>query len=147
MTLQIVNTFVIKDNVPVIVLLYARATRATPLKSTLDWIGSHAQSDEPLSQITVTPQGQVLLLTLLAMNSSRLSSEYKPKRANSERTFTASFLIPVGPLTQQDVGRLTSKSGCAVCGKRTASKCSACLSAEYCSAGQYPHYSYSIVSV
>lgn len=128
--------FRIKDDVPVLVLLYGRGTRATPINTTIEWVQNVVSSRQPMPQITATPQEQTLLLTLLAINSKRLSSDYKPKRTRYEKSFKVSFLIPVGPLSQQDVGKLTNTSGCAVCGKKTASKCSGCLSAEYCGEGQ-----------
>jgi len=85
-----------------------------------------------LHQIKATEQEQTLLLKLLTLNAKHLSPSYKPKRDRSESSFKLSFLLPLGPLTQLDIGKLNSDFGCIVCGNKTVSRCSQCLSVSYC---------------
>lgn len=129
------KVFVLADNVPFFSILYQSGTRATSISTTLHWIQERMTKRESVMKINATPGEQSLLLTVLEMNAKRLSSEYQPKRGHNETDFKSSFLIPMGPLSQRDIGKATNTSGCAVCGKRTTSKCTGCLSAEYCGRG------------
>ncbi|KAJ8084341.1 hypothetical protein PM082_003110 [Marasmius tenuissimus] len=124
------------DEVPMFVVVCGRGTRTTPLKDTIGWVQEtiNASSGEPAVQrITATPQEQNLLLTLLTANAKHLSSDYNSTRCETERAFMLSFLLPVGPIPQRTLGRLANSSGCVLCGKETAKRCTGCLSVEYCS--------------
>lgn len=121
-------------------LLYCRGTRDTPASTTFRWVqDTLAQSKAkrmPVLNITASPEEQKLLLAILNLNARRLSSNYSPQRRQTEASFVLSFLLPIAPIGQQDLGRLTNHTGCVVCGKKTTSKCSQCLSVEYCGTGQ-----------
>ncbi|KAF5338127.1 hypothetical protein D9758_015386 [Tetrapyrgos nigripes] len=126
-----------KPDVPIIIVTYASAGRNTPPMDTLRWIAQHMTPANG-SQITTTPEEQMLLLTILNSNSKRLSSdfkaEYQKKRVQGEeeRLFFFSFLLPMGPLSHEDLAKLTKTEGCVVCEKKGVSKCSGCLAVEYC---------------
>jgi hypothetical protein len=55
----------------------------------------------------------------------------------SEKNFSVSFLLPLGPLDFEDIGRFNLDMGCAVCGNKITKRCSGCQSVTYCSAGMY----------
>ncbi|KAL0072615.1 hypothetical protein AAF712_000378 [Marasmius tenuissimus] len=136
--LRVLEVRKITEGVPMFVVAYGRGAHNQPLSTTVAWIqgiidrsgGTATQVN--LRQIISTPQEQNLLLTILHANSKRLSNDYTPSRRKSEETFMLSFLLPIGPLSQQDIGKLANHSGCIVCGNKTVSKCSGCLSVEYC---------------
>ena len=83
-----------------------------------------------------TVQEQALFRKLLHYNSQKLSPNNKPMLESHEKNFKISFLLPVSPLSQFDIGKLTSDTGCAVCGKRTTSRCTGCLAVAYCGPGK-----------
>lgn len=88
-----------------------------------------------LVNIKATPLEQKLLLRLLAINGKLLSQTYKPKKESTEQSFKASFLLPLGPLSYDDISKLNSDPGCVLCGKKTTSRCSQCQSVAYCGSG------------
>ena len=86
--------------------------------------------------INATLAEQQLLLRLLKQNSKRLISSYNPPRLDrTEKPFTLSFLIPVGPLGEKEMGSFNKNDGCSVCGEPARSKCSRCNAIRYCSQG------------
>lgn len=126
----------LENDVPLLVVLYERGTRATPIQSTLSWIQEVITKTRNMPQITATLEEQVLLLTILNLNAKRLSANYDPKRKMAEKTFKLSFLLPMGPLSQIDIGRLTHNTGCVLCGSKTTKRCTGCLAVEYCGPGR-----------
>ncbi|KZT64969.1 hypothetical protein DAEQUDRAFT_565796 [Daedalea quercina L-15889] len=132
---------------PVLVLLYQSVTQANVAEG-LAWLRAmqdrHADSPGYLVNIKATPLEQKLLLRLLAINGKLLSHTYKPKREPAERNFKASFFLPLGPLSFEDIGRLNSDPGCVLCGQKTTSRCSQCQSVAYCGADcqktDWPHH-------
>ncbi|KAK7052869.1 hypothetical protein VNI00_004188 [Paramarasmius palmivorus] len=81
-----------------------------------------------------TPEEQNLILMFLDQNAQRLAPNYRPARRTPESTFMISFLLPTGPVSQFDIGRLINYPGCVLCGKASTSRCSQCRSVEYCGA-------------
>ncbi|KAF9065037.1 hypothetical protein BDP27DRAFT_1298548 [Rhodocollybia butyracea] len=141
--MRVVEVRTLPSGVPVMIILYARGARDAPVNDTIPWVQEVISTSRAkgMLQIVASPEEQKLLLSILNMNARRISSDYSPKRMRSEAPFTLSFLLPIAPLSQQDIGKLTNHSGCVVCGKKTASKCSRCLSAEYCGTDcQYSHW-------
>ena len=61
-----------------------------------------------LMNIKSTPLEQKLLLKLLAINGKLLSQTYQPTKASTEQNFKVSFLLPLGPLSYEDVGKLNN---------------------------------------
>jgi hypothetical protein len=103
----------------------------------LDWISNSLRvAQKGICKVIATPEEQILLLSILDHNAGRLSPAYKPKLDTTEKTFKLSFLVPMKALSQEDVGRFTTTSGCSVCGKKTASRCSGCFLVEYCGKGR-----------
>ncbi|KAG7091274.1 hypothetical protein E1B28_010323 [Marasmius oreades] len=125
-------------DVPMFVVTYGRGAHNQPLSPTFGWISdviARSQSNSTkigFPQIISTPEEQNLLLSILQVNSKRLSADYVPDLRKTEKRFMVSFFLPIGPLSQLDIGKLANCSGCIVCGNKTISKCSGCLSVEYC---------------
>ncbi|KAJ7581241.1 hypothetical protein C8J56DRAFT_959461 [Mycena floridula] len=117
---RIVNVYVLKDGIPLIVILYGRGSRSSSPRATLDWS---------------TPQEQELLLSILNLNADRVALDYKPSRAPSERTFSLSFLLPMTDLNQQQIttSKLQFDPGCLLCGSEATKRCTGCSVADYCS--------------
>ncbi|KAI3622132.1 ankyrin repeat and mynd domain-containing protein 2-like [Moniliophthora roreri] len=131
--IRVVEVRKVAEGVPMLVVLCGRGTRDMPVMTTGVWVQETISSRRQLPQITATPEEQDLFLNILNMNSRRLASGYKPSRKKSEQSFMLSFLLPMGPMSQEDLGKLTTNaSGCIICGHKTTSKCSQCLSVEYC---------------
>ncbi|KAJ3720026.1 hypothetical protein C8R42DRAFT_710715 [Lentinula raphanica] len=130
--IRVVEVRMINDDTPVMMVLYRRGTRDSPSFEIVKWV--QQVMGAPLRQIVATAEEQKLLLAILNANARRLSSTYSVKRHSSglESAFALSFLLPVGPINQYDMGKLTHSSGCVVCGKKTNSKCSRCRAMEYC---------------
>ena len=93
------------------------------------------QKHQKMPNISATELEQKLLLLILEMNSKRLPPSLTVKRLNSEKDFKLSFLLPIGPLSYHDVGKLNLNTGCAVCGRDIVSRCSQCQSISYCGTG------------
>jgi hypothetical protein len=89
-----------------------------------------------LSRIKATALEQTFLETILDQNSRFLSPAFKPERRLSETPFKLSFLLPLTPLSFDDIAKFNNDPGCRVCGKKTVSRCSSCQSVSYCSAGE-----------
>ncbi|KAK7052837.1 hypothetical protein VNI00_004156 [Paramarasmius palmivorus] len=112
----------IKDGVPMLVLLFGRGTRSLPLSTLLLWRDEaiSMSPDQFIPTVTIGLDEQNLLLAILASNSQRFDGSVSAPRRESEQPFVTSFLLPMGPIGQQDIGKLTNYSGCYVCGKQTA---------------------------
>ncbi|KAL0060658.1 hypothetical protein AAF712_012535 [Marasmius tenuissimus] len=121
------------NSVPMIIILYSRVTRNAPIGSIPIWAVEPLRSRK-LIQVTATLEEQMLMLSFLHANSKRLAPEYQPARKAEENTFVPSFILPVGSISQMDLGRLSSDSGCVVCGEKGEKKCKGCFSVRYCGA-------------
>ncbi|KAG7448862.1 uncharacterized protein BT62DRAFT_731197 [Guyanagaster necrorhizus] len=135
--IRVLDIYKLNDTTPLISLIYETASISTPINTTIDFVQtviSKGRNGGPpgLPQITCTPEEQALLRKLLFQNSQRLVSEYMPHKERYERTFKTSFLLPLGPLDQITIGKLSSNLGCEVCGEKTTSRCSQCQSVSYC---------------
>ncbi len=120
---------------PVIVVLYLAADRTTPPRESMDFVAHYMLKGNP-PEIKSGQQEQALTRKVLFQNSQRLSPDFKPARQECEIPFKVSFFLPLNPLSQTDIGTLLH-TGCEVCGKKTVSRCSQCLSASYCSSGKH----------
>lgn len=120
-----------------VVLLYHPETRATGLRGAR-WAQHMQQKYGPPQgglNIHATPLEQKLLLKLLSMNGKALSPSYTPEKDAIEQHFRASFLLPLGPLSYQDIGKLNNDPGCVLCGQKALVRCRQCMSVVYCGAG------------
>lgn len=91
---------------------------------------------EVLPNVNATPLEQRLLLKLLKLNASMVHSGYQVERRAGEQSFKVSVLLPIGPLEYTALSKLNANQGCAVCGKRAASRCAGCQSISYCGQGE-----------
>ncbi|KAF9035614.1 hypothetical protein BJ165DRAFT_1409465 [Panaeolus papilionaceus] len=71
-----------------------------------------------------------ILLALWDTNSERLVPSMQ---ARARAGFRASVVLPLGSIGMRELGSLTHKSGCALCGKKSQNRCVGCLSVVYCS--------------
>ncbi|KAL1741785.1 hypothetical protein HDZ31DRAFT_44669 [Schizophyllum fasciatum] len=128
---RITGVHALDEKTPVFSLLYVTGSVDAPSLDVLAFIRAQMPSGV-LIRTLCTAEEQSLLRKLLFMNSEKMSPQFKPKRESYEKNFIPSFLLPVGALGQIDIGKLTSDTGCAICGKKTTSRCTGCLSVSYC---------------
>ncbi|KIJ99504.1 hypothetical protein K443DRAFT_133048 [Laccaria amethystina LaAM-08-1] len=118
----------IDDKSPLLVLLY-KPVKPTPAKRLLDGISPFISPSTAIISVSTTELERKMFLELVSQNAKRVSSSYKPQRSPGE-----------GRLHTFDLGKLSSNSGCEVCGrKREASKCTGCLAVVYCGKGGSDH--------
>ncbi|EMD36741.1 hypothetical protein CERSUDRAFT_50971 [Gelatoporia subvermispora B] len=129
--LRIFGVYEVNSKTPAFVVLYQHATRENPMPA-LQWLQARASRDQRIQKINATVFEQKLLLKLLAINAKVMSSDLAPSKESDETGFKASFLLPLGPLDYEDLGKLNSDTGCVLCGSKTASRCSQCQSVSYC---------------
>lgn len=136
--LQIVDVLEIKESTPLLIVLYMSVTDANPLPG-LRWIQDLSTRERfSIANISANDLEQKLMLKILDLNSKFLPVDFAPTRRPSEKEFKISFLLPMGPLNFDDLGKLNLDTGCVVCGKKIASRCSQCLSVSYCGVGESP---------
>ncbi|OCH86730.1 hypothetical protein OBBRIDRAFT_796890 [Obba rivulosa] len=116
---------------PVLLVLYLHATRDNPLPG-VRWLQARATRDGMIQKVNATVLEQKLMLKVLSINAKLLSSDFVPAKEEDEADFKASFLLPMGPLDFEDLGKLNSDVGCVLCGAKTTSRCAQCQSVSYC---------------
>ena len=104
---------------------------------TLSAFPGSSQGHEAICSVEIPLLAIKLLAKLLKMNSKRLlqsslDSLHVPSTTEDE-DFSFSFLVPVGTILGRDLGRLNADLGCAVCGERSAKRCTRCQTVRYCS--------------
>ncbi|RPD60626.1 hypothetical protein L226DRAFT_506562 [Lentinus tigrinus ALCF2SS1-7] len=124
----------VDSDTPGVVLTYWAINNETGAEGA-DWICMQMRRDVGVTEIKATVLEMKLLLKVLAMNARLLPPEYKPPKDPLEKHFKLSVLFPLAPLSFDVLGKLNSDVGCALCGKRQASRCSQCHSVSYCGAG------------
>ena len=135
--MQIVGVYKLNSETPLLLVLYSANSKSTALTA-VHWVleqPKKADGSGAFGNIIATDLEQRVLLKTLDHNTKYLASDYQPKRTKLERDFKLSFLLPIAPLSQQDLGKLHSDLGCVVCGERSAKRCSQCQSAAYCGPG------------
>ncbi|KAJ3542900.1 hypothetical protein NM688_g5923 [Phlebia brevispora] len=130
--LRVVDVYKIDDKTPVLLVLYMIATQKDPRP--VRWVEEQQRRDGGIPSISATEVELKMLAELLAVNEKTLPSNVKLKKSAEEDGFKASFLLPLGPLTFEDIGKLNKDYGCAVCGAPAEKRCSQCQSVTYCSA-------------
>ncbi|KAF9022635.1 hypothetical protein BDZ89DRAFT_1070577, partial [Hymenopellis radicata] len=128
--IRLLEIYKLDKDTPLISLIYETAALNEPM-NTIDFT-SHFANDSGVSRINATVEEQALFRKLLAENARRVSVSFNPKKESYEKTFRPSFVVPIGPINQIDIGRLTYNTGCEICGNKTTSRCSQCQSASYC---------------
>ncbi|KAF9022607.1 hypothetical protein BDZ89DRAFT_199724 [Hymenopellis radicata] len=129
--IRILEIYELKTDTPLVALLYLSADKSTPPENTASFAHYHMQRLGHMPQIMCAQGEQALLRKLLFQNHQRLSSEFQPAKQRFEQPFKPSFLLPLNPLSQIDIGKL-SHTGCEVCGAKTTSRCTQCLMVSYC---------------
>lgn len=90
--------------------------------------------------VTADLMEQHLLLRLLVNNSQRLKPNALSEslRYETEKAFSFSFLLPVGPISMEatDEIAIEATKACAVCGVISTTYCGACRAIFYCSRGE-----------
>ncbi|KAJ6510595.1 hypothetical protein C8R45DRAFT_964605 [Mycena sanguinolenta] len=127
----------VDDETPILIVVFQHDVKDALSPGSFEWISSYVSGSaghNAMINVTATPQEQQLLLRLLNQNKKRLISSYKPKRATTESSFTLSFLLPVGPLAEEEMAKYNTNNGCAVCGEPAKQKCSRCSAVRYCDA-------------
>ena len=127
----------LNDTTPLLLVVYNFFTAENPFPG-VEWIQAQsrrANGTPRIHDVTATVLEQKLLLKVLATNAENLPPDFHPKLESAESGFRASFLLPVGPLNFEDLGRLNADFGCAVCGEKSSKRCSQCQSVSYCGAG------------
>ncbi|KAF8075304.1 hypothetical protein FPV67DRAFT_1605748 [Lyophyllum atratum] len=114
--------------VPLFSILY-REIHRPPTMSLPDHLGQLFMG-LPVVQVSSADLERRCLLKLLTMNSKRISPAYKPHREKKEASHRATFLLPVGPLSMLDLGKLNKNPGCEICGTKDTSRCTSCLSCQ-----------------
>ncbi|KII86097.1 hypothetical protein PLICRDRAFT_31577 [Plicaturopsis crispa FD-325 SS-3] len=130
MIIRIVDVLKIKEEVPLFSIL-AKVVVKDDHRSLRDHLDDYIEPG-PVAALTTTPMERSVLWKFIQKNAKRVASNYKPRRLSREKAFTPSFLLPIGPLSMQDIGKLTNNPGCAVCGKSVTSRCTQCMSIAYC---------------
>ena len=134
--IKILDAHVLTSSTPLVALLYATSASNAPVPRYIDQFRFEGEVQHGgVMEINITPQEQALLRRLLYLNSTRLSAYYNPELKDHERRFKKSFLLPLGPLSQNHIGRLTNDLGCLVCSNPSTRRCTSCLSARYCGKG------------
>ncbi|KAF8900790.1 hypothetical protein CPB85DRAFT_1458117 [Mucidula mucida] len=98
-------------------------------------IGKMTNEVESIPHINAAVEEQALFHKVLAENARRVSIAFKPKKKRYEDTFKPSFVVPIGPLSQIDIGKLTYNTGCEICGNKTTSRCS-----QFCQKAHWPEH-------
>ena len=140
--MQVVKTYKFADNTPLLLVLYLPINAANNAKSGR-WMATQKRLPSGsinLAYLFVRDLEVKLLAELLDMNAKLLPSDIDRKlrkwKDPDERDFKFSFLLPVGPLSAMDLGRLNADFGCATCGEKSAKRCSQCQAIMYCSSSR-----------
>ncbi|KAI9056703.1 hypothetical protein FKP32DRAFT_1598891 [Trametes sanguinea] len=135
---RFLDTFKLDEKTPAMIILYwpfgPEGAREALLWGRIQVRNNPKSVGEVGADIMSKQIDQKLLLKLLDMNTKLLPPGYKPKRRRGEEKYRVSVLLPVGPLSGDAIGKLNSKTGCAICGKPASQRCGQCQSASYCGA-------------
>ncbi|KAI0816920.1 hypothetical protein BC628DRAFT_1334034 [Trametes gibbosa] len=135
--IRFLDVYEVDERTPAILILYYPVSRANAMEGAR-WVQYQVQYN-PKSldgvgmNINASLLEQKVLLKLLGMNQKLLPSSFAFERKRFEEKYHLSVILPVGPLGFEAIGKLTSDTGCEVCGKRGARRCAQCQSAAYCS--------------
>ncbi|TDL26562.1 hypothetical protein BD410DRAFT_763795 [Rickenella mellea] len=131
--LRVVNVYSVGEDDPIFVVLYGKRKVASDDDAFMRFLDHYQDVQGNIVHAKATKEEQNMLLKLLDMNSKRLVPEYDTPRIPVEKEFKISFLLPICPLSQGDIGTLTHDTGCVICGTTTKTECSRCHSVRYCS--------------
>ncbi|KAG5643923.1 hypothetical protein DXG03_009331 [Asterophora parasitica] len=112
---KIIDIFSLGEKQPLFPVLYTVVNRP-PHMSLYDYLGQ-LLGLQSVGTVSTTVLERKYMLKLLGINSKRLSLVYQPRRERYEAEHILSFLVPVGPLGLQDLGKLNNNPGSSYCGK------------------------------
>lgn len=133
---QVLEVKKLNEKTPIVFFIWATADVGSPIDSIGDFLAAGLRSGG-VPHFACTVEEQALLRKLLLFNSKRIQKTYKAEKKDYERACKTSFFLPIGPLTQVDIGTLTAADGCFTCGGIGAWRCAQCQSASYCNAGRH----------
>ena len=114
------NTYVLNDKTPLITVVYEPSTAQDQLmgSKTMQFMQTQVM---PMGagnggQIRCTLPEQALIRRLLYLNSAKLAPAFDKSLTPDQRTFKRSFILPIGPLDQAQIGKIINNVGCGVCG-------------------------------
>ncbi|VDB84566.1 unnamed protein product [Peniophora sp. CBMAI 1063] len=130
---QMLGLYALDTETPLLSLLYEIAISPEEMTTgkMVSFVQSKLRGNENV--IVCTPQEFTLVRRLLDINSSKVAPEYEASLSPDQRDFRRSFIIPVGPLDQVQIGKITHNTGCVVCGSESTKNCSGCKIEKYCS--------------
>ncbi|VDB84565.1 unnamed protein product [Peniophora sp. CBMAI 1063] len=135
-SMRMLDVYMLDNTTPLIALIYEPANAQEQMvgSKTMQFMQTQVMplGNENCAQIRCTLEEQALLRRLLYLNSTKLSPAYETTLAADQRAFKRSFILPIGPLDEAQIGKLTSNTGCAVCGASQTKACSACHCERYC---------------
>lgn len=135
--IRMFDVLAVNEETPVFMLSY-RIVNAIPNKSLKQQIAEVFASNETRGQ-GMSELARRAFLRVLNMNSKKVIPQYEPsgadnKKYTNKKKWKLSFILPLGPVPMEEVGKLTTDPGCDVCGStKNASRCTQCLTAVYCS--------------
>ncbi|KAJ3530229.1 hypothetical protein NMY22_g8661 [Coprinellus aureogranulatus] len=136
--IRIFGVYAADDNTPVFVLSY-RVVTAIPNKDIKQQMAEIFPPPEQARGQGIADLARRAFLRLLTLNSKGLIAQYEPEDSNDKKysrkkKWKMSFVLPLGPVPMEDVGKLTTDPGCDVCGNaKNTRRCTQCLTAVYCS--------------
>ena len=127
---QILDVYQIDKKTPLLLVLYMPATTEDPAAS-VRWVESLTPFPH---HIAASELEQKALFMLLQQNATHIPPGFSvdPIKSETEGPFKVSFLLPVAPLSSEDLGKLTTEFGCDVCGEKAIFRCSKCQGVWYC---------------
>ncbi|KAJ3542898.1 hypothetical protein NM688_g5924 [Phlebia brevispora] len=130
--LRVVSVYKLDDKTPILLVLYMITTAEDPWPG-VRWVQEQQRRDGFIPNISATEIELKMLAHLLSMNEKVLPAAVKLKKLPAEKGFKASFLLPLGPLSFEDVGKLNlDVLGCPVCGSKASKRCAKCQMVMYC---------------
>ncbi|TFK19415.1 hypothetical protein FA15DRAFT_674468 [Coprinopsis marcescibilis] len=137
--IQMLHVYAIDEKTPLYSLSFrvVSAIPNKPLKHQLEDILVSSDSGVQFAvSVRTTELERKVMLKLLHSNAKKLDPDFKPPGMAAKYTkkqWKLSFVLPLGPITMAELGKLTDLSGCEVCGStKGTSRCSSCLSVLYC---------------
>ncbi|PPR06757.1 hypothetical protein CVT24_013065 [Panaeolus cyanescens] len=118
--LRIVSVQKVDDRTPMFVVNYKHEEKQS---------GDALAPTPGYTPVVISDLERRLLLALWDMNRARLDSAFQAKAKSG---YKASIVLPLGSIGMKELGELTGDTGCAVCGKRSYSRCIQCQSVTYC---------------
>lgn len=106
-------------------------------------LGEFQSGPDLCTTLSISTLERYAWITLLRKNKERLAPHIQmqlEEQHDGKSRMCASFLLPLSPLSMENIGRLTKDTRCDVCQKQESSVCEGCRSAQYCGKGKSSAY-------